>query len=177
MKWSNPRDYSVNMKNMKNQIIVFQSLFISVLLVTLLLQCLSESETSFAHAEVTKVVDGDTIEVSFNDGTQHSIHRVRLIGIDTPEVGQCGHLEAKDFLAQRILGKYVSLEMGGTSDQDGLNRLLRYVDFNDVDQGLALLEAGLAKHKYDSTDKSGKYPLHNREVVYIKADEISVNLC
>ena len=165
------------MKKMKNKIIIFQSLLIVVLLVTLRVQDLSEIETSVTDAEVTKVIDGDTIQVLFNDGTQHSVHRVRFIGIDTPEVGQCGYLEAKNYLEKRVLGETVSLRTGGTSDQDGYNRLLRYVDLNDIDQGLALLEAGLAKHRYDSTDASGKYPAHDRELIYIKADEKSADFC
>jgi endonuclease YncB( thermonuclease family) len=165
------------MKKLKNKIIIFQSLLIVILLVTLIMQCLSELETSVTDAKVTKVIDGDTIQVLFNDGTQHSVHRVRLIGIDTPEVGRCGYLEAKNYLEKRILGETVSLKTGGTSDQDGLNRLLRYVELNDVDQGLALLESGLAIHKYDSTDTPGKYAAHDRELIYIKADEKSDDFC
>ena len=36
---------------------------------------------------VTLVVDGDTVEVQ-------GFGRIRLTGIDAPEVGQCGHDEA-----------------------------------------------------------------------------------
>ena len=165
------------MKKLKNKIIIFQSLLIIVLLVTVIVQCLSELKVSVTEAEVTKVIDGDTIQVLFNDGTQHSIHRVRLIGIDTPEIGQCGYLEAIIHLEKRVLGETVSLKTGGTNDQDNLNRLLRYVDLHDVDQGLALLESGLGKHKYDSTDTSGKYPAHDRELTYINADEVSDDFC
>jgi len=34
-------------------------------------------------ADVVRVVDGDTVDVQFDDGTRE---RLRLIGIDTPEV-------------------------------------------------------------------------------------------
>src|SRR3972149_3289688 len=45
-------------------------------------------------AQVVDIIDGDTIDVSFNNGT---IERVRYIGIDTPEVGQRCASEATNY--------------------------------------------------------------------------------
>ena len=44
---------------------------------------------------VKNVVDGDTVDVSFNI---YGIQRVRLVGIDTPEIGEDGYEEAKEFV-------------------------------------------------------------------------------
>ncbi len=68
---------------------------------------------------VTNVIDGDTIEV--NDEAV-----VRLIGIDTPEQGECYYREAKEVLKDLILEKNVKLEKD-VSGADKFGRLLRYV--------------------------------------------------
>lgn len=77
---------------------------------------------------VTKVIDGDTIEVDI-DG---QIQKVRLIGIDTPEtvdprraVG-CFGKKASDETKRLLSGKNVIL-IKDVSETDKYNRLLRYV--------------------------------------------------
>lgn len=77
------------------------------------------------QAYVTKVIDGDTIEIQ-------SGQRVRLLGIDTPETkdprksvqcfGKQAYLKAKELLE----GKIVILQKD-VSEIDKYNRLLRYV--------------------------------------------------
>ena len=56
-------------------------------------------------AIVTHIVDGDTIDVVTDVGT----FRVRLIGIDTPEVGDCYYQEATNRLSSLIAGQAVTL--------------------------------------------------------------------
>ena len=109
---------------------------------------------------VTRVVDGDTIELGNGE-------TVRLVGIDTPEVGECGYERAADKLAALVLGRAVRL---GASDEhrDGYGRLLRYVDVGDQDAGLRLIKNGLAIARYDSRDG---YGFHPREQRYIAADK------
>lgn len=71
---------------------------------------------------VTKIIDGDTIEIG--DGI-----KVRYIGIDTPEVGdgnECFAEESKAKNADLVLGKSVELEKD-VSETDKYGRLLRYV--------------------------------------------------
>lgn len=114
---------------------------------------------------VTRVIDGDTIELG--DG-----ERVRLVGIDTPETGECGYLKARDRLAALVEGRTVTLGMSD-EDRDSYGRLLRYVDVGSTDAGLRLLEAGLAIARYDSRDG---YGFHPREPRYIKADRSTANL-
>ncbi len=104
------------------------------------------------------VIDGDTIETSA--GT------VRIIGIDTPERGQCGHDEASMAIGRLLArGDAVTLELPpGQNDVDNHGRLLRFVVTADgVDLGLLQLEQGNAIARYDSTDG---YPRHPHEAAY-----------
>jgi endonuclease YncB( thermonuclease family) len=77
-------------------------------------------------ATVTNVVDGDTIDVEFADGRTA---RVRLIGVDTPEVHgeiECYGIAAAQFTAEWLDHKQVALERD-VSETDRYGRLLRYV--------------------------------------------------
>ena len=77
-------------------------------------------------AQVTNVIDGDTIDVRFND----RLYRVRYIGIDTPETGK----DLWDLATARnralVTGKTVQLELD-VSETDRYGRLLRYVYLPD----------------------------------------------
>lgn len=111
------------------------------------------------------VVDGDTIETTA--GT------VRLIGIDTPERGQCGDSEASDAISRLVVaGDPVTLELPpGQNAQDKYGRLIRYVGTPaGIDLGLMQLQAGNAVARYDSTDG---YPAHPREHAYHAAQVAS----
>lgn len=68
---------------------------------------------------VTRIIDGDTLEIE--GGT-----KVRLIGIDTPESGDCYFNEAKNTLSNLVLNKKVKLEKD-ISETDRYQRLLRYI--------------------------------------------------
>ncbi len=85
-------------------------------------------------ATVTKVVDGDTINVSING----SIAVIRLIGIDTPELVapnrpvECFGKEASAHAIVLVKGKTVYLIADNTQDDiDKYGRLLRYVFLED----------------------------------------------
>lgn len=109
---------------------------------------------------VTRVIDGDTIELG--DGGS-----VRIVGIDTPERGECGFDTATANMHRLVLGKRVRLTMSD-EDTDRYGRLLRYVDVGKRDAGLAQINAGLAIARYDSRDGYGFHPRENR---YIAADK------
>ena len=115
---------------------------------------------------VTKVVDGDTIWTSRAGVT----HKVRIIGIDTPEIGQCGYTEATRNLRGIIGGQQVTLTAGARDDVDRYGRLLRYVDVNGIDSGLRQIKQGFAIARYDSRDGYGR---HARESAYVQADRSS----
>src|SRR5689334_21774118 len=115
---------------------------------------------------VTKVVDGDTIWAARGAETIN----VRLIGIDTPEVGQCGFAEASRNLRGIIGGQRVTLTPGAQTDLDRYGRSLRYVDVRGVDAGLRQIKQGYAVARYDSRDGYGAHP---RETAYVRADAAS----
>ncbi len=85
-------------------------------------------------ARVTRVVDGDTIQVQLA-GVKEV---VRLIGVDCPELHhpqrpvEAFAREAASFTRDAALGHKVKLEGGqGTRDRDRYGRLLRYVFLED----------------------------------------------
>lgn len=84
---------------------------------------------------VTKVIDGDTIEIEGGE-------RVRYLGIDTPETKdprkpvQCFGKEASNKNRELVEGKRVVLETD-IIDKDKYDRLLRYV-FLDLGSGTKL---------------------------------------
>jgi endonuclease YncB( thermonuclease family) len=120
---------------------------------------------------VTHVVDGDTLDVTTPGG---STVRVRLVGIDTPERGQCGYTEATSALAGLTLNRSVGLIPGARDDTDRYGRLLRYVDASGTDPALTLLQRGLAVARYDSRDGYGPHP---REAAYVTADMATPQRC
>ena len=85
---------------------------------------------------VYRIIDGDTFELGSGE-------RVRLICIDTPEIGQKEYAEAKEFLSGLILGKRVRLEKD-VSEKDAYGRLLRYVYVGDLFVNKELVEKGYA---------------------------------
>lgn len=98
-------------------------------------------------ATVTRVVDGDTIEVSPPvQGTED----VRLIGVDTPEtvapgqpVEPCGP-EASAFTTERLEGQAVGLEFDEELT-DQFDRALAYVYVDDELVNETLVREGLAE--------------------------------
>ena len=70
------------------------------------------------------VVDGDTIDVQL-DGCPLEYVRVRLVGMDTPERGECYWYEARDRVRE-LEGQRVGLERD-TKEWDSFGRLLRHV--------------------------------------------------
>lgn len=124
--------------------------------------------------QVTQVIDGDTVEVS-RDGV---LERVRLLGIDTPERGECGYDEATALVGDLVTGREVTLVVGSSDDRDRYGRLLRFVEVTVddvvVDVGLRQLEAGLAAEVYDS--RTG-YARHDREDAYVAADDDAADVC
>jgi micrococcal nuclease len=90
-----------------------------------------------AGALVTRVVDGDTVDLQ--DGA-----RVRYIGVDTPERGQDYYQEATEFNRTRVEGKRVEL-VYDQECQDRYGRLLAYVCAGGEMINEALVAACLAR--------------------------------
>ena len=95
------------------------------------------SNPCFEEALVTKVIDGDTVELV--DG-----RTVRYLGIDTPETGEYFYDEAKDKNKELVEGKIVELQ-SGFEDKGTYDRLLRYVYADGVFVNAELVAQGYAK--------------------------------
>ncbi|MGU9961897.1 MAG: thermonuclease family protein [Candidatus Puniceispirillales bacterium WSBS_2018_MAG_OTU23] len=101
------------------------------------------------EAIVQQIIDGDTIVVK----NEHASTKVRLLGIDTPEIfGKCpeerslaqaakAHASASLPIGQRIT---LTSAAGGWS-RDKYGRLLAKVSINGTDLGQALVSSGLAQ--------------------------------
>jgi micrococcal nuclease len=116
---------------------------------------------------LVSVVDGDTIDTSA--GT------VRILGIDTPERGQCGHDEASVAISGLLApGDALTLTLpAGENDHDDYGRLIRYVTTGSgVDLGMLQLQAGNAVARYDSHDG---YPAHPKEGDYHAAQTATLD--
>ena len=122
--------------------------------------------TTIALMRVTSVVDGDTLDLS--DGSV-----IRLIGIDTPESGQCGYGDATAVMAGLVTGLDITLQPGARDDVDKYGRLLRYVEANGIDVNLAMITSGRAIARYDGRDGYGEHP---RQDAYVAADKASPSL-
>jgi endonuclease YncB( thermonuclease family) len=120
-------------------------------------------------AQVIRWIDGDTVETSGG--------RVRLIGIDTPELDHCSMSADATRNAEAIApeGSTVSLTRPEAyRDEDAYGRKLRYVDVQGADAQSAPIDVGfsqilsaLAVARYDSRDG---FPWHPREAQYRAAN-------
>src|SRR5437867_7309367 len=90
---------------------------------------------------VRAVINGDTIDVL-------TVGRVRLLGIDAPEIGSAGSLgrEARDRLAALVLHRFVRLEREAASSGQVSARRRAYVVREDgVFVNAVLVREGLAR--------------------------------
>ncbi len=117
--------------------------------------------TSLETYLVTKVVDGDTIDVLINNETK----RVRIIGIDTPEIVdprqgvECFGAEASERAKELLNNQAVILETDDSQDDtDKYGRLLRHIILQNgnnfaeqmVREGLAREYTYNVKSKYQT---------------------------
>lgn len=137
---------------------------LSALAVVLASVALTASEasatTTTTYARVIRWKDGDSLLTSAGE--------VRMIGIDTPELGTCGSYSAKH-LAERLAPAGVRIKLRNPSsvmNKDRYGRLLRYVDRGDIDLGRRQIKAG-ARARYDSRDG---YQWHPRQKAYRSTD-------
>jgi micrococcal nuclease len=105
-----------------------------------------DNETKYTAAQVTEVVDGDTIHVLIDNKKE----TVRLVLVDTPEtkhptkpIEPFGP-EASQFTKDLLAGKQVKL-VPDVSVRDRYGRLLMYVWVDDRMVNELLLEKGLAR--------------------------------
>ncbi|MTI79658.1 MAG: nuclease [Firmicutes bacterium] len=110
---------------MKKPVIIVKSILL-ILTVVVFSGCSGDSNNAYKQAEVVRVVDGDTVVVSLNNG---ETEKVRLIGINTPESTtrhQPYGEEASKYTKVQLTGKTIYLEKD-VSERDRYDRLLRII--------------------------------------------------
>ncbi len=130
---------------------------IPLLTVGLVLLCLLAGHGARAEGRatelVTSIADGDTLTVAGGK-------RVRLVQIDTPELGsgECYSRAARSVLLGLVpVGSAVLLEADPRLDQmDRFGRVLRYVHRGTMNVNLALVRAGAAAPYFFGGDR-GRY--------------------
>ncbi len=104
-------------------------------------------------AKVVRVVDGDTMKVSFTEGGKVKEETIRLLLVDTPESVdpekpvQPFALDASNYAKTMLTGKDVQLELD-VSERDKYGRLLCYLYIGDKMFNELLLENGYARVAY-----------------------------
>lgn len=104
------------------------------------------SGTTRETVKVTRVIDGDTIEVEWNEKKE----KVRLIGIDTPELDDSREemraqaQRAKEFTEKQVANQAVTL-VKDVSEVDQYGRLLRYVVVDGTFLNRELVALGFAE--------------------------------
>lgn len=88
-------------------------------------------------ARVTRVIDGDTIDVELNGESV----RIRYVGVNTPERDEPCYSDATQANRDLVEGQTVRLEID-TSDTDRFDRLLRYVYVGDTFVNEELIRRG-----------------------------------
>ncbi len=98
----------------------------------------STPEETAATVRVTRVVDGDTVDVCCPQA------RVRLLGIDTPERNEPLFQEATALTARLTTGQVVRMERC-EEEADQYGRLLRHLFVGERHVNRELVAAGLAR--------------------------------
>lgn len=115
---------------------------------------------------VLRVIDGDTVEVSYHGGTS-----IRIIGIDTPETvdpntpDECGGPQASALANQLLSGRQVRLVFDRSQGRtDYYDRTLAYLDVPGIgDFGKTMIKRGAAaEYTYDTA--------YDRQAMYIAAE-------
>ena len=110
-------------------------------------QAVNDKKLRTDFYKVTRVVDGDTIEIAYNNNIKNidgeiqsdiENKKVRLIGINTPETVdprrpvQCFGKEASAYMKSLVEGEIVQLEYDNTQGKtDKYGRILAYIYMED----------------------------------------------
>ena len=109
---------------------------------------------------VTRVIDGDTVWVkptTRSPGAKAGeILKVRIVGIDAPEICQPGGPQALAALRGHVLGQTVTLTSPSSRSQDDYGRVLATIDKQGEDVGRWMVQRGQA-WSYSYRSKPGPY--------------------
>lgn len=134
---------------------------IAALFLLFVLSLPTSAYAGLLEGKVVSVHDGDTITLL--DATQRQ-HKIRLAGIDAPELSQAFGRVSRQNLADQIAGRTVVIEW---TKRDKYQRLVGKVLLNGRDINITQIEAGLAWHyKKYATEQSPEDRLR-----YARAEE------
>ena len=103
---------------------------------------------------VSRVIDGDTVWLA-QSGKGKPV-KVRITGIDAPEICQAGGVAARDALAGKVLGKSVQIVVPKSRSRDDYGRVLGALEFNGEDIGRWMVQSGQA-WSYSYQGRPGAY--------------------
>ena len=115
--------------------------------------------TSPAHAAgqsgvVSRVIDGDTVWLK--TAFSRKPLKVRIAGIDAPEICQAGGIASRDALRRRLLGQTVTMVQTPSRRHDNYGRLLARIDLHGEDIGRWMVTSGHA-WSYHFRHDAGQY--------------------
>lgn len=90
------------------------------------------------YAEVIKVADGDTVTVKTESGAKT---RIRLYGVDSPELKQESGADAKQFTEKLLLKKKVRVDV---KDRDSYGRLVADIYIGNLNFNKEIVKNGYA---------------------------------
>ncbi len=106
---------------------------VAALLIALASSAAGADKSHVVEGTVRYVIDGDTLVLQPDAGTGKPI-KLRLLGLDAPEICQAGGVEARDAIAQRLAGRRV--QVTGEFEDDYHRRLATItVDGDDIRAG------------------------------------------
>lgn len=120
-------------------LVAIKRLLTSVLLLVLL-QAAVHAEPLILQGRIVRVTDGDTVTLL---DERHTLHKIRLAGIDAPESAMPYGNHATLYLVALVFGKTVEAV---TYKQDRYGRTVATLMLGEQDVNLAMLQAGLAWH-------------------------------
>jgi len=131
-----------------------------------------QSNVALTRAVVEHVSDGDTVRVRIGS----EVETVRLVGIDSPELGRespadCLAEDARDFLTRLLVGKTVYLEKD-VNDVDRYGRSLRYL-WLPRDDGYLMVNQMIVSRGYAVARIYDQDDLHATDLARSELDAIS----
>lgn len=138
---------------MKNKIINYFFKYIWFFTIILFFNCSSNVITSQINGRVTKIIDGDTLQILSDKNKV--LYKIRIADIDAPEIDQDFGLKSKNFIYNKIYNKYVTVKK---QNKDKYGRIVAHVLYNNKKNNIAeeLLKNGLAWVWHYSHNKNYK---------------------
>ena len=126
----------------------------------------------FADIEgvIYRVIDADTVIIESEEGAKY---KVRLLGIDAPEIKQNYGKESTRYLSSMVLGK--ALVVIG-SKKDRYKRLLGKLVLDGYDINLNLVKNGMAWHykRYKSSQNKKDQFLYSNAAKYAEENKLGL---